>query len=193
MTVVTPDIVNEFWETLSTLAKEGIEVEDVGSVYWTIFPTVAIPIKNLLGSVLVTVEIPADAPDVGGSVILTSPIVNKLVCLTSALKVLAVLTVPLIDLISLVVYAVAPAEIFPLSTPLNINCSPVIKVPLVLYMVTAVELLTAFLKYPVAPLDLPLIWVGIERDVGVFKATSVYGWISYKAISHSLRSALDAS
>ena len=51
MTVVTPDIVNEFWETLSTLAKEGIEVEDVGSVYWTIFPTVAIPIKNLLGFV----------------------------------------------------------------------------------------------------------------------------------------------
>ena len=51
-------------------------------------------------------------------------------------------------------------------------------------MVSAVELLTAFLKYPVAPLDLPLIWVGIERDVGVFKATSVYGWISYKALSH---------
>ena len=67
------------------------------------------------------------------------------------------LTVPLIDLISLVVYAVAPAEINPSSIPLIINCSPVIKVPLVLYMVTAVELLTAFLKYPVAPLDLPLI------------------------------------
>ena len=62
-----------------------------------------------------------------------------------------------------------------------------------LYMVSAVELLTAFLKYPVAPLDLPLIWVGIERDVGVFKATSVYGWISYKAIYHSLIIALDAS
>ena len=74
-----------------------------GFVYSTIFPTVAIPIKNLLGSVLVTVEIPADAPDVGGSVILTSPMLNKELCFTSALKVLAVPTVPRIDLISLVV------------------------------------------------------------------------------------------
>jgi len=78
-------------------------------------------------------------------------------CLTSALNVLAVLTVPLIDLISLVLYDVDPTEIFPLSTPLKINCSPVINLPLVLYKVTSVELVTALLKNPVAPLDFPLI------------------------------------
>ena len=55
-TVVTPDMVKELWETLSTLAYE-VRVFP-GFVYSTILPTVAIPIKNLLGSVLVTVEIP---------------------------------------------------------------------------------------------------------------------------------------
>ena len=33
-----------------------------GFVYSTIFPTVAIPTKNLVGSVKVTVLIPAEAP-----------------------------------------------------------------------------------------------------------------------------------
>ena len=66
------------------------------------------------------------------ALIWTSPMLEKIVCFTSALKVLAVLTVPLIDLISLVVYAVDPADIFPLSVPLKINCSPVINLPLVL-------------------------------------------------------------
>ena len=36
-----------------------------GLVYSTTFPTVAIPIKNLLGSVNVTVLIPAEAPEEG--------------------------------------------------------------------------------------------------------------------------------
>ena len=66
------------------------------------------------------------------------------------------LTVPRIDLISLVLWAVVAAATFPLSTPLNMNCSPVINLPLVLYAVTAVPALTPYLKYPVAPLDLPL-------------------------------------
>ena len=74
-----------------------------GFVYSTIFPTVAIPIKNLLGSVLVTVEIPRYAPEVVAALTLTSPMLNKELCFTSALKVLAVPTVPRIDLISLVV------------------------------------------------------------------------------------------
>ena len=65
-----------------------------GLVYSTRLPTVAIPIKNLFGSVVVTVEIPADAPEVGGSVILTSPKFEYTDCFTSELKVLAVLTVP---------------------------------------------------------------------------------------------------
>ena len=74
-----------------------------GLLYSTIFPTVAIPIKNLLGSALVTVAIPKDAPEVVAALILTSPTLANKDCFTSALKVLAVLTVPLIDLISLVV------------------------------------------------------------------------------------------
>ena len=101
VTVVNPAIVNECWETLSTLAYDVVLNPEL--VYSTILPTVAIPLKNLLGSVLVTVEIPRYAPSVVATLILTSPIWNKLLCFTSALKVLAVLTVPLIDLISLVV------------------------------------------------------------------------------------------
>ena len=68
-TVETPDIVKEFLETLSTLAYETVLLP--GLLYSTIFPTVAIPIKNLLGSVLVTVEIPKDAPEVVAALILT--------------------------------------------------------------------------------------------------------------------------
>ena len=106
---------------------------------------------------LVTVAIPADDPEVVAPLTLTCPIVTIGVCFTSALNVFAVLTVPRIDLISLVLYAVDPTEIFPLSTPLKINCSPVINLPLVLYAVTAVPAFTSYLKYPVAPLDFPLI------------------------------------
>ena len=134
--------------------------------------------------------IPAEAPEEGGFEILTWPILDRSDCFTSALKVLAVLTVPLTDLISLVVYAVVATEITPLSTPLKINCSPATKLPLVLYAVTSVELLTPYLKYPIAPLDFPLIWVGTVNVVGLFKAILVYGWISYKAISHSFKSVL---
>ena len=72
VTLLTPEIVKEFLDTLSTFAYEIVFFP--GLVYSTIFPTVAIPIKNLVGSTLVTVEIPVDAPEVGGSVILTSPI-----------------------------------------------------------------------------------------------------------------------
>ena len=57
----------------------------------------------MLGSALVTVAIPKDAPEVVAALILTSPTLANKDCFTSALKVLAVLTVPLIDLISLVV------------------------------------------------------------------------------------------
>ena len=100
VTLLTPDIVKECCATLSTFAKETVLLP--GFVYWTIFPTVAIPVKNLLGSVKVTVDIPKYAPEVVAILILTSPILNNTLCFTSALKVLAVLTVPLIDLISLV-------------------------------------------------------------------------------------------
>ena len=101
VTLLTPAMVKECCDTLSTLAKETVLFP--GFVYSTIFPTVAIPTKNLDGSVKVTVLIPAEAPDEGGFVILTSPILENTLNLTSALNVLAVLTVPLIDLISLVV------------------------------------------------------------------------------------------
>ena len=74
----------------------------LGLVYCTILPTVAIPIKNLLGSWSVTVDNPIEDPSVVAALILTGPILVKVVCTTSALKVLAVLTVPLRDLISLV-------------------------------------------------------------------------------------------
>ena len=56
VTLLTPDIVKECCATLSTFAKETVLFP--GFVYWTIFPTVAIPLKNLLGSVKVTVDIP---------------------------------------------------------------------------------------------------------------------------------------
>ena len=100
---------------------------------------------------------------------------------------LAVLTVPLTDLISLALYAVIATPTFPLSVPLKINASPAINFPLVLYTVRSVELLNAYLTYPVAPLDFPLTWVGTVKVLGVFKAILVYGWISYKAISHSFK------
>ena len=64
--------------------------------------------------------------------------------------------------------------------------------PLVLYKVTSVELVTALLKNPVAPLDFPLTWVGTASVAGVFKAAYVYVWISYNAISHSFSLALEA-
>ena len=81
---------------------------------------------------LVTVEIPKYAPSVVAALILTSPILENTLWITSPLKVLAVETVPWIDLTSFVLYEVDPAEILPLSIPLKINCSPVIKFPLVL-------------------------------------------------------------
>jgi len=56
VTLLTPAIVKECWETLSTLAYETVLFP--GFVYSTIFPTVVIPVKNLVGSVKVTVEIP---------------------------------------------------------------------------------------------------------------------------------------
>ena len=127
----------------------------------------------MLGSVLVTVAIPADDPEVVAALTLTCPIVTIGVCFTSALNVFAVLTVPRIDLISLVLYAVDPTEIFPLSTPLKINCSPVINSPLVLYAVRAVPAFISYLKYPVAPLDFPLMWVGTGKVAAVFKVILV--------------------
>ena len=44
-----------------------------------------------------------------------------------------------------------------------------------------------YLRYPVAPLDFPLMWVGTTKAFFglVFKVMLVYVWISYKAISHS--------
>ena len=121
--MVTPAIDNEFLDTLSTLAN--VTVESPALVNDTVLPEVAIPTK--LKSVEVTVLIPPDA-----AVMLTNPTLAITDCLTSALNVPAAPTVANTDLTCSDPYAVVATEILVLSTPLNMNSSPSLNLPLTL-------------------------------------------------------------
>ena len=158
-TVVIPEIVKELWDTVSIFAK--VLTWRPGFENATIFPTVAIPEK--MKSEEVTVLIPPPS-----AVISTWPILKSGDCLTSAVKVDALPTIPYKDFTSFDEYAVIAVETLVFSIPSKINFSPITKVPFVLYAVIIPEFVALYLKNPTAPLDLPLMWVGDVKVIGSF-------------------------
>ena len=106
-------------------------------------------------------------PDLG--LMVAIPTTNLLDCRTLALKVLTpvipsaksnVLEDPKTDFTLEILFSVIAIAILPFSSPLKESLSFAIKVPLLLYTVTAVPALTGYLMNPVAPLELPLTKVG---------------------------------
>ena len=113
-----------------------------------------------------------------------------------ALKVLIPATpssVPYRDFTSDIECSVIPIQILPLSTPLIIIGSFLIKLPSVSYTVTAVPAVTDPLKNPVAPLRFPSINAGTDCVSDWFKLISVKLCTSNNERSHSSKAALDVS